>query len=170
MASHFGIAEAITSMAGRMDQSREKSEVHVPSLSIARRTVCVVDDDFSLRRALRRLITAAGFSVDTFESAEAFLSSHGDVDIGCLVLDVSLGSLSAFEVYDRLVASGCWVPVIFITGHDTPSNQARARAAGALAYLVKPFDEEPLVDAIHRAMARSVGVLQRRHGGLSGAS
>jgi len=169
MASHFGIAEAIKSMAGRMDQSREKSELDVPSLSVARCTVCVVDDDFSLRRALRRLIAAAGFSVDTFESAEAFLSAHG-ADVGCLVLDVSLGSLSAFEVYDRLVASGRRVPVIFITGHDTPSNQERARAAGALAYLVKPFDEAPLLDAIRRAMERSVSVLRQRHGGLSRAS
>src|SRR5262245_54363539 len=110
--------------------------------------VCVVDDDASLRRALRRLLTCAGFSVETFESTEAFLAAHADIDIGCLVLDVNLGALSGFDLYDRLTASGRPVPVVFITGYDTPSSQARAFAARALAYLKKPFDEAPLIDAV----------------------
>lgn len=116
------------------------------------RKVCVVDDDVSLRRALRRLITGAGFSVDTFESAEAFLSAQRDVDTACLVLDVNLGGLSGFELYERLAASGRSIPVIFITAYDSPSYQERAVAAGAVAYFKKPFDDEPLIEAIHRAM------------------
>ena len=118
------------------------------------RTVCVVDDDRSLRRALHRLLSSAGFKVDTFDSAEAFLSAHRDrdLDVGCLVLDVNLGGLSGFELYDRVVAAGPSIPVIFISGHDSPSNADRARTVNAVAYLKKPFDDVPLVDAIHRAM------------------
>ena len=123
-----------------------------PSSDHAARTVCVVDDDDALRRALRRLIMGAGFSVDTFESAEAFLSAPRDVDIACLVLDVNMGGLSGFELYERLAASGPSIPVIFITAYDSPSNQARASAAGAVAYFRKPFDDVPLIEAIHRAM------------------
>lgn len=119
------------------------------------RLVCVVDDDASLRRALRRLLTSAGFRVETFESPEALLSAHADIDIGCLVLDVNLGAVTGFDLYERLAAAGRSVPVIFITGYDTPSTQARAFAVRALAYLKKPFDEAPLIDAIHRAMQRS---------------
>jgi len=121
----------------------------------AERTVCVVDDDDSVRRALRRLLTAEGYSVDTFESAEAFLSSHDDIDIGCLVLDVNLGGLTGFELYERLAATRPSIPVIFITGHDSPANRERASTARALAYLGKPFDDEVLVGAIQRAMLTS---------------
>lgn len=116
------------------------------------RKVCVVDDDVSLRRALRRLIMGAGFSVETFESAEAFLSAQRDGDTACLVLDVNLGGLNGFELYERLAASGRSIPVIFITAYDNPSYQERALAAGAVAYFRKPFDDEPLIEAIHRAM------------------
>lgn len=123
----------------------------VPSRGTERK-VCVVDDDVSLRRALRRLITGAGFSVDTFESAEAFLSAQRDVDTACLVLDVNLGGLSGFELYERLAASGRSIPVIFITAYDNPSYRERALAAGAVAYFRKPFDDEPLIEALHRAM------------------
>jgi FixJ family two-component response regulator len=114
--------------------------------------VCVVDDDASLLRALRRLLRAAGFRVDTFTSAEDFLETAPAAPL-CLILDVRLGGMSGFELYQQLSASGAAPPVIFITAHDDAYTQERARRAGAIQYLRKPFDDAALIGAIRRASA-----------------
>jgi FixJ family two-component response regulator len=115
--------------------------------------VCVVDDDPSLLRALGRLLRAAGFTVQAFGSAEEFLETKHPVPPRCLVLDVRLGGMSGFELHDRLVAAGTAPPVVFITAHDDPVTRERARRAGAVQYLRKPFEEAALVDALYRATA-----------------
>jgi FixJ family two-component response regulator len=116
--------------------------------------VCIVDDDRSLLRALHRLISAAGFSALPFPSAEAFLAweHQHSASCGCLVLDVHLGGLDGFELHERLLKAGTVIPVIFITAHDDSFTRERARAAGAVGYLRKPFDDSLLIDAIRRAM------------------
>lgn len=121
-----------------------------PARANDRRTVCIVDDDHSLLRALQRLISTAGFNAETFTSAEAFLDSAWRTGCGCLVLDVHLGGLSGFELNERLVANGVSIPVIFITAHDDAVTRKRAQAARAVAYLPKPFDDHLLLDAIRR--------------------
>jgi FixJ family two-component response regulator len=118
-------------------------------------TVCVIDDDASLLRALQRLLVADGFTVAVFPSAEVFLESERVHTADCLVLDVHLGGMSGFELHDRLVAAGTRVPVVFITAHDDGPTRERAQRAGAVAYLRKPFDDESLIGAIHRALGRS---------------
>src|SRR2546429_7487853 len=85
--------------------------------------VCVVDDDTSLLRSLNRLLRAAGFTVETFESAEAFLQARQSSPPDCLVLDVHLGAVSGFDVHAQLVASGTPVPTSFITGHHGPPTR-----------------------------------------------
>jgi FixJ family two-component response regulator len=117
--------------------------------------VCVIDDDASLLRAVTRLLTASGFRVRTFPSAETFLGSVTCADAACLVVDVHLGGLSGFELQERLAAEGCRVPTLFITGRDDATTRERARLAGAVDYLSKPFDETRLLAAIHRALDRS---------------
>jgi FixJ family two-component response regulator len=113
--------------------------------------ICVVDDDDSLLRALRRLLDATGFQVETFPSAEEFLSRHrGGAD--CLVLDVHLSGLSGLDLQEQLVTSGVKTPVVIITAHDDQPTRERARRAGAVEYLRKPFDDDTLIAAIHRAM------------------
>ena len=118
--------------------------------------VCVIDDDVSLLRALRRLLSASGFQVKTFSSAEDFLecSSSSPRTPGCLVLDVHLGGLSGFELHERLVAAGRRIPVVFITAHDDAATRDRARRAGAVEYLRKPFDDESLIAGINRALGQ----------------
>jgi len=118
-------------------------------------TVGVVDDDTSLLRSLNRLLRAAGFTVETFESAEAFLQARQSSPPDCLVLDVHLGAVSGFDVHAQLVASGTPVPTIFITGHDDAATRERARRASAVAYLPKPFDDQALVSAIRKALDHS---------------
>lgn len=114
--------------------------------------VCVIDDDASLLRALQRLLGAGGFRVKTFSSAEEFLASAYPATTRCLVLDVHLGGLSGFELHERLVAGGRPIPVIFITARDDSATQERARCAGAIDYLRKPFDDELLIAGINRAL------------------
>ncbi len=114
--------------------------------------VCVVDDDDSLLRALRRLLDATGFRVETFPSAEAFLGSRHRGGADCLVLDVHLGGPSGLDLQAQLATSGVRTPVVIITAHDDPPTHERARRAGVIEYLRKPFDDDSLVAAIHRAI------------------
>jgi len=113
--------------------------------------VSVVDDDASLLRALGRLLRAAGFTVEAFTSAEQFLDSQHRVPPRCVVLDVRLSGMTGFELHERLLAAGTPPPVIFITAHDDVATRERARRAGAVQYLRKPFEDDALIEAIHRA-------------------
>jgi FixJ family two-component response regulator len=117
--------------------------------------VGVIDDDVSLLRALQRLLCASGFHVKAFSSAEEFLAARNVASVGCLVLDVHLGGLSGFELHDRLVAAGRRIPVVFITAHDDSLTRERARRAGAIDYLRKPFNDELLIAGINRALAQA---------------
>jgi FixJ family two-component response regulator len=111
--------------------------------------VSIVDDDHSVRRALRRLVQFAGFTAETFATAEDFLSSPSLVRTACLVLDVHLnGGMSGFELQAQLTADRVVIPIIFITAHDDVLTRERIEQSGAAAYLCKPFDEALLLDAI----------------------
>jgi FixJ family two-component response regulator len=117
------------------------------------RLVSIVDDDHSVRRALRRLVRFAGFTAEAFASAEDFLSSTFLPRTACLVLDIHLnGGMSGFGLQARLTADRVVIPIIFITAHDEASLRERAETSGAAAYLCKPFDNEVLLDAIRRAL------------------
>ena len=114
--------------------------------------VCIVDDDDSVVRALRRLLDVTGFRVETFSSAEEFLRSDHRGRADCLVVDVRLAGLSGLDLQERLATSGARTPVVIITAHDDLPTRERARRAGAVEYLPKPFDDEALIAAIHRAI------------------
>lgn len=115
--------------------------------------VTVVDDDFSVRESLKSLIRSAGLSVRVFASAEQFLESGNVGETACLILDVQMPGLSGTELHRNLLSNGFKVPVIFITAHAS-DQEARARALsdGALAYLIKPFEEDELLDAVYTAL------------------
>lgn len=116
--------------------------------------VCVVDDDAPLRRAMKRLLKASGYGVETFGSAEEFLAARHVPPPDCLVLDIRLGGINGFQLYDRLRAEGLSIPTVFITGHDDVGLREQARKVGAAGYVRKPFDEQSLVTAIEAALAR----------------
>jgi FixJ family two-component response regulator len=117
--------------------------------------VSIVDDDLSVRRALRRLVASAGFSVETFASGREFLDSESLGQSHCIVLDIHLGGLSGFDVQQRLKTLGVQAPVIFITAHDDAVTHGRANGSGAVAYLRKPFEDHTLIDAIERAIGQT---------------
>jgi len=116
--------------------------------------VMIVDDDESMRRAARRLIKSYGFPVETFASAEDFLSSGRLHETACLVLDVQMSGLNGLELQSRLITDGHQVPIIFITAFNDENARAQALKAGALGYLVKPFEEADLLTAINVALRR----------------
>ena len=113
--------------------------------------VLVVDDDASVRVALRRLIRSAGFAVETFASAEDLLETWPSDTSGCLIVDVQMPGLSGLELQTELAALGSTVPIIFITAHDDPNARSRALSGGAADFLEKPFDDDELIAAIHAA-------------------
>ncbi|WP_281792932.1 response regulator transcription factor [Desulforhabdus amnigena] len=120
-------------------------------------TVLVVDDDESVRRAMKRLLMSNGYQVLTFESAESLLQSSLSWDKVCLLLDIRLPTLSGLELYAHLASTGVNCPVIFMTAHDDLQWMERAEEAGAVAFLRKPFGEQSLLSAITLACSRKKG-------------
>jgi FixJ family two-component response regulator len=112
--------------------------------------ISIVDDDLSVRRALRRLIGSAGYLVETFASARDFLSSTPSGRTACLVLDIYLDGMDGFELQEQLAADRVAIPIIFMTAHDDAATRERIRRSGAAAYLGKPFDGEVLLETIRR--------------------
>lgn len=115
--------------------------------------VAVVDDDVSLCKALRRLLSAWDMRAVTYPSAEAFLEDVHRSALDCLILDVQLGGMSGFDLEARLRETGVPVPIIFITAHDTPETHERALSTGA-AYVRKAEPGVVLREAILRAVGR----------------
>lgn len=112
------------------------------------RLISIVDDDFSVRRAVGRLVKAAGYAVETFATAHEFLDSFPSDRTACLVLDIHLNGMSGFDLEERLRAERVAIPIIFITAHDDAATRDRARESGAAGYLAKPFDGQALLDVI----------------------
>jgi FixJ family two-component response regulator len=117
--------------------------------------IAVIDDDASVRRALQRLLQAAGFTVETFATAREFLNIDYGAQTACLVLDVHLPGMSGFQLQEHLAASGVPIPIVFITAYDDVSTRERVQRAGAVAYLRKPFDQSTLIEAITRAIGQN---------------
>jgi FixJ family two-component response regulator len=113
--------------------------------------VAVVDDDASIRKALRRMLRASGYAVETFESAAEFLAQSSLLP-ACLVLDVRMPETSGLDLQRQLAESHPALPVVMITGHGSEAVRDRAVAAGAVAVLDKPFHDRRLLDAIERAL------------------
>jgi RNA polymerase sigma factor (sigma-70 family) len=116
--------------------------------------VFVVDDDPSVRRSLKRLIKSAGFTVESFASAQEFLGRPRPDIPGCLVLDIHMPGVNGLDLQDDLAAAEVNLPIIFLTGYGTVPASVRAMKAGALDFLEKPVDDRALVDAIHQAVER----------------
>jgi FixJ family two-component response regulator len=116
-------------------------------------TVFVVDDDYSIRRSLKRLFTSAGFNVETFSSADDFLSYRRRDVPGCLILDVRMPGVGGLELQRQLAETGSELPIIFITAYADEEVEARALGAGARAFLTKPLDDEVLLGAVREALA-----------------
>jgi FixJ family two-component response regulator len=115
-----------------------------------------VDDDQSLRRSLSNLLTSVGFRVDTFASAEEFLSSSQQENTGCLVLDLRMGGMNGFDLLRHLAATGSRIPVIILTAHADDEARQRSREAGAVAFFGKPVRADALLNAVERVLGHDI--------------
>ena len=122
------------------------SSVAAPAL------ISIVDDDESVRDALWGFLRSVGFTVNVFASAEEFLNSDQLSKADCLILDVRMSGMSGIELHRQLVSSYCKIPVIFITAYEDEGMRTQALSGGAGAFLIKPFSEEALLNAIHAAL------------------
>ncbi|MEI9888878.1 MAG: response regulator [Rhizomicrobium sp.] len=133
-------------MAGAFQQGRQ-------TLSTAR-TVSIIDDDPAVLGATRKLLSLLGFSVASFASAEAFLASPEAATTACVISDVRMPGMSGVELQERLIGEGRALPFIFLTAFPDEASRRRARDAGAIAFLTKPFDGQTLIDTVRQALAR----------------
>jgi FixJ family two-component response regulator len=118
-----------------------------------RNIVFVVDDDPGVLKGVQRLLRAHAYEPILFSSAEAF-KSHTDFEkAACIILDINLQDGSGIELRHRLKAAGNTVPVIYMTGNDTPAVREAALQSGCLAYLTKPFSARSLIEPLERASA-----------------
>jgi len=116
------------------------------------RTVCIVDDDPSILKALARLIGTAGYRVKTYDRASAFLESRLPRGPKCLVLDLRMPGLGGLDLQRELAARGLTLPVIFLTGHGNVPSSVEAMKAGALDFLTKPVRGAVLLEAVRTAL------------------
>ena len=115
-------------------------------------TVFVVDDDQEVREALQLLMESVGLSVETFPSAQAYLDQFDAQRSGCLVLDIRMPGMSGLELQARLNAEDIYPAIIIITGHGDVPMAVRAVQAGAVDFIEKPFNDQYLLDSVHRAL------------------
>ncbi len=113
--------------------------------------IAVIDDDPSVRQSLQRLITAAGFDVSVYGSADAFLRSQHFRDAGCLLVDIQMPGLTGLDLQDIIEALRHPIPIVFITAIRDESLRSRALAGGAIGFLEKPFDDQALISLIQKA-------------------
>ena len=118
--------------------------------------VTVVDDDESVRDALKGFLHSVGFATEIFSSAEDLLGSDVLDKTSCLIVDVHMPVMTGLELQCRLGKSQIRIPMIFITARDDPLTRAQAVKAGAVDFLKKPFAAEALLNAIHAAVDRGV--------------
>jgi two-component system, LuxR family, response regulator FixJ len=130
--------------------------------------VFVIDDQDAVRQALGEMLRVFGYSVRTFESADAFLASLKGGETGCIVADVRMPGIDGIELVRELARRGDALPVVLISGHADVPMAVAAIKAGAEDFIEKPVDDVPLLAAINRSLARtfarqqSLGELQRQ--------
>ena len=121
-----------------------------------RQTVFIVDDDDSVRKSLSRLLRSTGLHVETFASANDFLSREHFDGNGCLVLDIKMPGLNGMDLFKELCKADYSMPVVFVTGHGDIHTGVQAIKEGAVDFLTKPVDDEQMLNAVLAALARDV--------------
>jgi len=116
--------------------------------------ISIVDDDTSVREALKALVKSVGYAVEVFPSATEFLSSSHLGATSCLIADVQMPLMTGVELYSRLIEAGHLIPTILITAYPDHDTIARILKDGAVCYLSKPFDDAVLLDCVHSALER----------------
>jgi FixJ family two-component response regulator len=124
-------------------------------MSESSQLIAVLDDDLSVRKALSRLLRSAGFAVASYATGGELLEALASTVPDCLILDLHMREMSGVEVQARISARGLRFPIIVITAYDSEPLRDQVMAAGAAAYLLKPFPDEALLNAVSSALSRT---------------
>ena len=114
--------------------------------------IAILDDDDSMRIALQGLLKSVGLPAEAFASAEEFLGSGQQYKTACLIADIRMPGMSGLELQAQLNAERCKIPTIFITAHGDTKMRMQALRAGAVEFLLKPFDDEVLLESVRAAL------------------
>jgi FixJ family two-component response regulator len=117
--------------------------------------IAIVDDDAPLCEALGSVLKAAGFTTNTFATAEEFLDSAVRLNTACLILDVRLPGMSGVELQKRLADAGSQIPIVFVTAHGDASLRDLVMKAGAAGFLNKPVRSDALLKEIYAALRKT---------------
>ena len=135
-----------------MSKSADRPRSTKPELVATPHVIAIVDDDKSFREAMARLMRSLGHSVAAFDSAEQFLLSDRVNETDCLICDVRMPRMSGIQLQKDLIARRCRFPIIFVTAHSTEGMREEALAAGAVAFLSKPCNEDTLIALLDEAL------------------
>ena len=113
--------------------------------------IAVVDDDESVRTAIRGVLESVGFNVMPFASAEEFLAWQNG-SFACLISDVKMPGIDGLELQRRLAREGSDIPIIFVSGYGSEHSRTCALSAGAIGFLDKPFDDDALIELVQSAL------------------
>src|SRR5262252_3772346 len=125
-------------------------------------SVYVIDDDKALRDSLTSLFRSVGLQVKAFGSANEFLEQPPPDTPSCLVLDVRLPGLSGLDFQSELAKANIHIPIVFMTGYGDIPMTVKAMKAGAVEFLIKPFRDQDLLDAVNQAIGRDRVARRRR--------
>ncbi|WP_018151095.1 response regulator transcription factor [Leeia oryzae] len=124
--------------------------------------IYLVDDDDDVREALALLLRTMGMRVETFSDPQTFLAQFDRMAIGCLIVDIRMPGMTGLQLQQRMIDEQCTLPVIVITGHGDLNLCRRAFKAGAVEFLVKPVDEEALLEAVQKAVSQHIHEQQQQ--------
>src|ERR1700676_1588593 len=116
------------------------------------RLVAIVDDDDLMRSALRGMLKSVGLPSQAFESAEEFLKSGKQHQVGCLIADIRMPGMSCLELQAKLNAERCKIPTIFITAHGDTKMRMQALRGGAVDFFLNPFEDEVVPKSVRAAL------------------
>lgn len=119
------------------------------------RVVAIVDDDASVRRSVSNLLLSLGIHAESFSSAEAFLQSPYLAETACLVLDLRMPGIQGLELLAHLADAGQPIPAVILTAHGDDETRGRALRAGVIAFFLKPFRNDELINAIKSVMVHA---------------
>jgi len=121
-------------------------------MATSRKVIAIIDDDATIRNAMASFVDALGYRTEVYNSGEDFVDAAMKSEASCLLVDIELGDITGIELVRHLSTMGLTFPVIFMTGSQDPTIKKQAAEVGSIAYLLKPFPTDHLVEAINEAI------------------